>query len=66
MKLEQIRKEKGISQSQLATKMNVTQGAVSQWENGQVKPRAGTLIKLAAVLGCTVDELLKGEEKDVT
>ena len=64
MKLEQIRKEKGISQSQLATKMNVTQGAVSQWENGQVKPRADTLIKLAAILGCTVDELLKGEEKD--
>ena len=66
MKLEQIRKEKGISQSQLATKMNVTQGAVSQWENGQVKPRADTLIKLAAILGCTVDELLKGEEKDAT
>lgn len=64
MNLEKIRKEKGISQCDLALSLGVTQGAVSMWESGAYMPSSKKLLQLAAVLGCTVDELLKGEEKD--
>lgn len=66
MNLEKIRKEKGISQCDLALSLGVTQGAVSMWESGACMPSSKKLLKLAVVLGCTVDELLKGEEKDAT
>ena len=42
--------------------MCVTQGAISQWETGKSFPRAELLPKLADILGCTVDELLRKEE----
>ena len=64
MKLEKIRKEKNISQRDIAIALGVTQGAVSLWESGSCFPSAKKLPELAAVLGCTVDELLKGEVKD--
>ena len=66
MNLRKIRESKGYSQVQLALKLGVTQGAVSQWESGFSFPNTRKLTELAAVLDCTVDELLKGEEKDAT
>ena len=54
------REEAGLTQKQLAHLLGITQGAVSQWESGISKPRADTLKKLADLLNCTVDELLKG------
>ena len=64
MRVKQIRESKNMTQETLSLKMNVSRSTVAMWETGQTKPRADTLMKLAAVLGCTVDELLKGEEKD--
>lgn len=64
MNMRQIREKIGLSQVQLANRLGVTQGAVSQWESGFSFPNARKLSELAAVLNCTVDELLKGEEKD--
>ena len=58
------RKKKKITQGQLAEKLGVTQGAVSQWENGLSFPDVRLLVKLSEVLDCTVDELLKGGMKD--
>ena len=66
MNLEKIRKERNISQCDIAVALGVTQGAVSLWESGACFPSTKKLPELAAVLGCTVDELLKGEEKDAT
>lgn len=66
MRVKQIRESKNMTQETLSLKMNVSRSTVAMWETGQTKPRADTLMKLAAVLGCTVDELLKGEEKDAT
>lgn len=63
MNISAARERAGITQGELAKRMEVTQGAVSQWEYGQTKPRSGTLSKLADILGCTVDELLRGGEK---
>ncbi len=50
-----------MSQQELAKKLSISQGAVSQWETGKSMPRAEMLPKLADCLGCTVDELLKKE-----
>jgi len=52
------REAKGMSQMVIAQLLGVTQGCVSQWEKGTSMPRADKLMKLAGLLGCTVDELL--------
>jgi transcriptional regulator with XRE-family HTH domain len=53
-----LRLKAGMTQEQLARKMNVDQAAVSRWESGDTKPLKKSRKKLAKVLGCTVDELL--------
>lgn len=64
--LRDIRKAKGINQFQLADMVNVTQAAISQYESGERFPKRDTLIKLAKVLGCTVDDLIEGDTDDVS
>ena len=59
MNIKEKREQANISQSELAKQLDVTQGAVSQWEVGISMPRTELLPKLAEVLKCTVDELLK-------
>lgn len=61
MNISNARERQGMAQSELAERLKVTQGAISQWETGKAKPRADMLIKLAGILNCTVDELLKEE-----
>ena len=58
--MTELRKRKKITQVQLAEKLGVTQGAVSQWEKGLSFPDVRLLVKLSEILECTVDELLKG------
>lgn len=53
------RKRQGLTQEELAKKMGVSQVAVSKWESGVTRPNTSLLVKLAEVLECTVDELLK-------
>lgn len=59
MNIKKLRLKAGLTQSQLAKKMNVNQAAVSRWESGETKPIRKCHKKLAKVLGCTVDELLE-------
>lgn len=59
------RKELGLTQQELAERLQITNKAVSKWENGDGMPDVNLLSPLAAELGLTVDELLRGE-KDVT
>ena len=56
-----LRKEKGLTQEELATHMGVSPQAVSKWENDQTCPDISALPKLARLLGVTVDELLEGK-----
>lgn len=58
-KLKYFRKTASLTQEQVAAYLGVGQSAVSMWESGASKPRAETLKKLADLLNCTVDELLK-------
>ena len=59
----QKRKEKGLTQIDLAKLMNVNQTAISQWERGVVMPRMKKCIKLAQLLECSVDEIFTQTNK---
>lgn len=52
------RKSKGLSQEELAIKLNVVRQTVSKWENGLSVPDSAMLISLAEILDTTVSELL--------
>ena len=60
--IKELRKEKGISQQELARLCGVHQTAVSQWEKGRTLPDRNSLRLLSKVFGVSVDTLL-GEEK---
>ena len=59
-----LRKEKGMTQNELAEKMNVTDKAVSKWELDLSCPDINTISKLADVLNVSVEELLKAKKQD--
>ncbi|HOK81223.1 MAG TPA: helix-turn-helix transcriptional regulator [Clostridia bacterium] len=56
-----LRKEKGMTQTELADLLGVTNKAVSKWETGESYPETSLLVPIANVFGITVDELLRGE-----
>jgi len=60
--LKDIRKEKGITQSQLAAELSVTDAAVRQWENRGSEPSYEMLCKIAKIFDVTIGQLLGAEE----
>lgn len=58
-KLQKLRKDKGLSQEQLAELLNVSRQAVSKWESGQTYPEIDKLIKLSDLFNVTLDELVR-------
>ena len=56
--IKTLRKTRGLSQEELATKLNVVRQTVSKWEKGMSVPDAGMLIQLAAALDVPVSSLL--------
>ena len=68
--IKALRKAKGLSQEELAIKLNVVRQTVSKWEKGLSVPDAGMVIQIAEVLDTTVNVLLgeeipKSEEPDL-
>ena len=59
------RKEKQLTQAQLAEKLNITDRAVSKWETGKCMPDSSVMLELCGILGITVNELLSWEEVDL-
>lgn len=57
-----LRKEKGLTQEQIAVKLNITAQAVSKWEKGYALPDTAILPNLAAILEVSIDRLLTGKE----
>ena len=55
------RKNKNMTQAQLAEKVGVTDRAVSKWENGRSMPDSSIMLELCGVLSITVNDLLYGE-----
>ena len=58
--IQQLRKAAGMTQKELAEKLNVSFQAVSKWENGDALPDTGLLLSLCDALGTTADKLLNG------
>lgn len=57
-KLREIRKNRGLTTVELASKMGTTRGTITRWETGQRSPDVEALRSLANVLDCTIDELV--------
>ena len=58
--LAQLRREKGMTQGELAAQIGCYAKDVSRWETGARTPGAESLAKLAAALGCTSDDIIRG------
>lgn len=63
--LSKLRKSCGMTQSQLAERLNISDKTVSRWENGLGYPEITQFPKLAAIFGVTVDRLMGGERKGI-
>lgn len=59
MLIEAMRKQRRMTQTELAIAVGVTQPSISDYESGKKRPTIDTAKKLADALGCTVDDLLK-------
>mgnify|MGYP003303508308 CR=1 FL=1 len=59
-----IRREKKITQEELAEKLRVTSKSISRWENGKTMPDVSLFEPLCGELGITINELLCGERID--
>ncbi len=64
--IAQYRKEAGMTQADLAEKMNVSVQAVSKWENDISCPDLERIGQLASVLGSTAESIINGERASVT
>ena len=61
--ISSLRKEKNMTQNDLAEKMNVTDKAVSKWERNLSCPDVNSIPKLAEILSVSVEELLNAQTK---
>lgn len=62
--LRELRKQKGLSQEELAEQLGVTRQAVSKWENGSAYPELDKLMVVCELFHCTMDDLLQGSVKE--
>ena len=61
--IKELRKEKGLTQEQLAEQFNVSRRTVSRWETGSNLPELDILIEMADYYEVGIRELLNGERK---
>lgn len=66
MKLKEFRKTKKMTQRDLADRFNVSNITVSRWESGTQTPSLETAILLAKFFGCTIDDLVRGQNPTST
>ena len=59
--IAECRKNAGLTQKQLAEKLNITDRAVSKWETGKALPDSSIMLELCLILKITVNDLLSGE-----
>ena len=59
--IAECRREVGLTQMQLAEKLNITDRAVSKWETGRAMPDSSIMIELCQILKISVNDLLSGE-----
>ena len=59
--LRRLRSDRGITQVELAKKVEVTQAAISRYEDGSALPSLDVAIRIAEALHCSMDDLLEWE-----
>lgn len=65
-RLKSLRKDKGITQKELALEIEKPQSTITKWENGQLEPNIEIIEKLASFFNVTIDYLLgKSDKKDL-
>lgn len=60
--IKSLRKQKGLTQKELAELLHVTSQAVSRWEKGNVEPSVDTISNMAKIFEVTTDEIIGGPE----
>ncbi len=58
-RLRELRKERGLTQTELAVLTEINRVTIARYELGLIKPGSENLIKLTKALSCTADELLQ-------
>ncbi len=61
-RLYELRKKKGLSQEELANRLNVTRQTISKWEVGDSTPDMEKLVAISDLFGISLDELVVGKE----
>ena len=61
-KLQELRKQKGLTQEELAARLYVSRTAISKWESGRGYPNLDSLKAIAKFFSVTLDELLSTDE----
>lgn len=64
-RLYQLRKQKGLSQEELANRLNVSRQTVSKWEVGDSTPDMEKLIAISDLFDISLDKLVMGKEDEV-
>ena len=63
--LKLIRKNKNMSQEELAEKVNVTRQSVSKWENGEAYPEMNNILELCKIFNCKINDLGHTDMSDI-
>lgn len=61
-RLYELRKQKGLSQEELANRLNVTRQTISKWEVGDSTPDMEKLVAISDLFGISLDELVIGKK----
>ena len=61
-RLQQLRKQNGLSQEELADKIGIARQTISKWENGQAVPELNGLLCLSRLYGVTIDSIVKDSD----
>ena len=64
--LKTIRKNKKMSQEQLAEKVNVSRQSVSKWENGEAYPEMNNILELCKIFNCKLNDLVHTDMSDIS
>ena len=64
--LKELRKEKGLTQEQLAEVLNVSNRTISRWETGSNMPDISMLVEIADFYSVSIPEIVQGERKSET
>ena len=60
-KILKLRKQQGMSQEELAEKLNISRQTISRWENGSAQPDAINILQLSKLFGVTADFLINDD-----